>query len=247
MDTQEHEYELGTLEGDILDRDESKARQGGSRGDERRWMILGGAGTLALLTAIVAAVSLGGTGEPHKLSASLSGPVRDLTALAAHLQTSAGATASATAAKVVAPVATPKARIARAQPPVQQPVVVAPVAATPKAPAPAAPTAPVSHAAVTAPAESSFANLPSVSATEEVAAGDVLDPAEVVPTNFEQDDEPFAQDPSESEDELAVPAEDDEAPDNSDADNDEDAEVDSPAAEEPAPANDVAVPAPTPA
>ena len=95
MDTQEHEYELGTLEEDILDRDESQARKGGRGGDERRWMILGGAGTLALLTAFVGAIAIGGTSTPRKLAGSLRGPVRDLSALSAHLQSASSDIASA--------------------------------------------------------------------------------------------------------------------------------------------------------
>lgn len=259
MDAQEHEYELGTLEDNILDRDESQARQGGSRGDERRWMILGGAGTLALLTAIVAAVSLGGTGEPRTLSATLRGPSRDLSALSAHLQSSVPAPAPAEAD---APDLTPKARIARAQPAAKQPVVAAPVAAPPEATQPAAvPTsAPVSHAAVADTTATSFANLPTVSAVEESAEGDEADAADVVPTNFEQDDDPFAEDPSESEDDPAVPASEGDKATDDEAELDPVAEEDAPAeapaptaapppapAESATPPDDVAVAAPTPA
>lgn len=278
MDTQEHEYELGTLEEDILDRDESHARQSGTRGDERRWMILGGAGTLALMSAIAVAVSLGGSGEPHQLSASLPGPVRDLAALSAHLQSAAAVADSETAAP---PSAAPKTRIARHSGKAAAPQPTAPQPlATLTAPASAKPTSvPTSgfapdranHAAVADTSASTFANLPTVSSlpSEDAGQADQLDPEAVVPTNFEQDDDPFAEDSADAEpvesgaeedspaDEPAdesEPAQDDAAAPTPEAEPAPTADV-NPPAEAPAPTdpptNDVAasdaVPAPTPA
>lgn len=262
MDTQEHEYELGTLEEDILDRDESHARQSGNRGDERRWMILGGAGTLALLTAIVVAVSLGGSGEPHELSASLPGPVRDLAALSAHLQSAAAVTDSETAEP---PPAAPKTRIARrsdkpAAPQPTEPPSVAP----PAAPASGKPTSEstsgstpdrANHAAVAETPGSAFANLPTVSAqSAEDGQPDRLDPPAQVPTNFEQDEDPFAEDPADVEP-VDAAADDSNAADEPDAeaapaedDPDPDPAADAPTPEaEPAPTADVLPPAEAPA
>lgn len=84
MSAQEHDYELGTLDEATLERDESLARRNDRRGDERRWMILGGAGTLALMTALGAALSLSGSSAPHHLAASVGRQFRDVAALAAH-------------------------------------------------------------------------------------------------------------------------------------------------------------------
>ncbi len=213
MDTQEHEYELGTLEDEILDRDESKARQGGNQGDERRWMILGGAGTLALLAAMVTAISLGGTGSPHKLTASLRGPVRDLSAMSAHLQSAASATLTAVAPVAATPTRVARGPVAPAQPVAQTPAAPAPAPATiTNAPAATPEGSAAVHAAVDPDAdEGSFANLPVLSAAEAAADDDTVadEASDGVRTNFEQDANPFADDPSASDDES--PDEDDES------------------------------------
>lgn len=213
MSAQEHEYELGMLDHETLERDESLARHNRQRGDERRWMILGGAGTLALMTALFAAVALGGNSEPRHLASSLGSPARDLAAVAAKAVTAQSESeAKAEAAK--------PARVARKATPATAPEVAKPLdepapaktssaasaaAAIPAATAPAAASAPTQAKASPSASESeaesednAFAGLPSLPTVDE--PDDASEPEADAPVDFTHDDNPFV-DEDEDEDE----------------------------------------------
>ncbi len=213
MSADEHDdetsYEMGALEDDVLERDESLARhiQGG---DERRWMILGGAGTLALMTALIAAVALGGSGPPHRLSSSLGGPARDASAIAAHMTSEAsdaddqasgpseGSSKSGAKDSRVAMRAPTASSAAAAPTPVSTPTATAPATASatapglaPAVPAPSAdvPAAAPSQAAADEDDSDPLANLPSIGALEDAAPG--ADEPDDAADDFAHDDNPF--------------------------------------------------------
>ena len=244
MSAQEHDYELGMLDEATLERDESLARRNQQRGDERRWMILGGAGTLALMTALGAALALSGSSTPHNLAASLGSPFRDVAAVAAHLSVQQAepepepakptrvARRPAAAAKS-APIVPAAAVVPQSELPSQPEAKAAPAAKTvePAAKQPVAP--PVDD-------EEPFAGLPTL--VDEPASEDPA-PEAAPAVDFAHDDNPFAEDDEEDEGGETGSAEDDAEPE-------PEAQVEEPAAtpEEPAAAPEEApAPAPTPA
>ena len=246
MSAQEHDYELGTLDEATLERDESLARRNQQRGDERRWMILGGAGTLALMTALGAALALSGSSTPHNLTASLASPFRDFAAVAAHLSVQQAEPE---------PEPVKPTRVARRPAAAAKPTPIVPAAAVvpqselplqPEAkPAPAAKTVePAAKQPVAPPVDDDepFAGLPTL--VDEPASEDPA-PEAAPAVDFAHDDNPFAED--EDEGGETGSAEDDAEPE-------PEAQVEQPAAtpEEPAAAPEEApaeapAPAPTPA
>lgn len=75
MSAQHQDYELGSLDEAALERDEARARLE-HHGDERRWMILGATGTVALCVASLGALLLGGGDQPHTLRAGIASAPR---------------------------------------------------------------------------------------------------------------------------------------------------------------------------
>ena len=157
-------------------------------------MILGAAGTLALLTALIGAIALGGNSEPHHLAASLGSPSRDLAGVAAK------AVAAQTKAEP-APTASKGARIARKaeaskaapDPAAAIPASTRSAAASPTAAVQAeAPKAEVPKAEVPkaeVPEDNAFSGLPSLPAVDYAVAEDPK--PEAAPADFAHDDNPF--------------------------------------------------------
>ncbi len=214
MSAQEHDYELGTLDEATLERDESLSRRNHQRGDERRWMILGGAGTLALMTALGAALALSGSGAPHRLAAGLGSPFRALAPVAAHASVEHAEPERAEPARVA------KRTVAK---PAAEMVPAAVVPGLPAKPAlQAQPATEADKPAAKQPAEASaddprpFAGLPTlVDEPDDAPPTEEAEPA----VDFAHDDNPFAQDEDEDEgagetgdqpeaEDAAAPAED---------------------------------------
>ncbi|MCR9166300.1 MAG: hypothetical protein ACE37F_00070 [Nannocystaceae bacterium] len=246
MSAQEHDYELGTLDEATLERDESLARRNDQRGDERRWMILGGAGTLALMTALTAALALSGSSEPHDLRASLGSPFRDVAALAAHFSVEPSEAESAprpAPAEVTRVARRPSAQPSGNAP--SQPAHAAVVAkpALPHQAAPAAePKVPATKPASEAPSANDrpFAGLPTVADEPEAEAEAAqVDPEPAV--DFAHDDNPFApQDEEGDEDDAGETGSPEPEPE-------PEPEAESPIEPEPEPEPLPAAPLPTPA
>ncbi|MEM6295841.1 MAG: hypothetical protein AAGA54_31505 [Myxococcota bacterium] len=218
MTAPNHDYQLGTLDAETLQRDEHASRDSERHGDERRWMILGGAGTLAILTALTGSIVLSGSGEAIPAHASLASLRGATAAAAAHL--SVGATPELEAAPEVEPEAALKpARVATRSTALAAVAPAAPQAEPKPAPAPGAEPAPAAPKPADPPkpapasdAEVSFSDLPSLP-----SVADAEPESEPEAPNFEADDDPFEADanddgPGDEPETAAAPSEPEAAP-----------------------------------